>query len=72
MNDISGLGAYGIFPFGDSNELRKFKQITTQAGKIAYVESLGKNAKAPTVHEGINEARGALKWIKESLKEEEQ
>jgi len=71
MSEISGLGAYGIMPFGDSTELRKFKQITTKAGKIAYGESLGKNAKAPTVHEGIGEARGALKWIKELLEEEE-
>ena len=70
MSEVVGLGAHGIFPFGDSNELRKFKQIKTKAGKIAYAESLGKKAKAPTVHDGINEARGALKWINEILKED--
>lgn len=69
MSEIHGLGAHGIYPFlSDDEEIRE--QIKTKAGRLAYAISLGKKAKAPKVQEGIDEARGALKWIKEVLKEE--
>ena len=44
-------------------------------GKALYLEKTciachGKDAKKPEVKEGVHEARGALKWISEVLKED--
>jgi len=70
MSEVHGLGAHGIYPFmGDSDELRKFNKIKTKAGRMAYVTTLGKKSKSPTAQDGIDEARGALKWIKEEIDE---
>ena len=73
MTEIHGLGAYGIVPFLSEDVMKqvKYAQIKTKAGKTAYILSLGKRAKKPQVHEGIYEARGALKWIESVLEEEE-
>ena len=71
MIDVHGIGAFGIIPFLNEDLLKKFRKIKTKAGKIAYILSLGKKAKAPQVKEGIEDARGALKWIAEILKEGE-
>ena len=73
MIDIHGIGAYGIIPFLSDDVLKQAKlaNIKTRAGKIAYLLSLGdKTKKKPEIKEGIREARGALKWIAEILKEE--
>lgn len=70
MISIDGLGALGITPFMSDDiikQAKKFGNIKTEAGRFAYVLSLGKNAKKPQVKEGVYEARGALNWIKESL-----
>ena len=73
MIDVSGIGAYGIVPFLSEDVLKQAKlaNIKTRAGKIAYLLSLGKKAKKPQVKEGVYEARGALKWIEEALREDE-
>jgi hypothetical protein len=73
MVEIHGIGAYGIVPFLSEDLLKQAKlaNIPTQAGKIAYLLALGKKAKKPKVKEGVHEARGALKWIAEILKEGE-
>lgn len=73
MIDIHALGAFGIVPFLTEDVLKQAKlgKIKTKAGKIAYLLSLGKKAAAPEIKEGIHEARGALKWIAEILKEGE-
>ncbi len=73
MIDIHGLGAYGIVPFLSEDLLKQAKlaNIRTRAGKIAYLLSLGKKAKKPTIKEGVYEAEGALNWIADVLKEEE-
>ena len=73
MKDIHGLGAFGLAPFMSEDLLKqvKYANIKTRAGKIAYLTSLGKNAKKASVKEGVYEARGALKWIADCLKEEE-
>ncbi len=71
MKEVSGLGAFGIVPYLSEDLLKqmKFANIRTRAGKIAYLTSIGKDAKKPEVKEGVHEARGALKWISEILKE---
>ena len=73
MKEIHGLGAYGIVPFLSEDLLKQAKlaNIKTRAGKIAYLLTLGKKAKKPQLKEGVHEARGALKWIAEILKEGE-
>lgn len=73
MIDVHGIGAYGIVPFLSEDVLKQAKlaNIKTKAGKIAYLMSLGGKAKKPQIKEGVHEARGALKWISEVLKEEE-
>ncbi|MFH1826530.1 MAG: hypothetical protein ABH823_04480 [bacterium] len=73
MIDIHGIGAFGIVPFLNEDALKQAKlaNIKTRAGKIAYLLSLGKNAKKPKLHEGIEEAKGALKWIIEEVSKEE-
>ncbi|MFH1347875.1 MAG: hypothetical protein ABIH22_04215 [Candidatus Margulisiibacteriota bacterium] len=73
MIDVSGIGAYGIVPFLSDDVLKqaKYANIKTRAGKVAYLLSLGKKASKPQVKEGVYEARGALKWISEVLKEDE-
>ncbi|PIS30230.1 hypothetical protein COT42_03380 [Candidatus Saganbacteria bacterium CG08_land_8_20_14_0_20_45_16] len=71
--ELSGIGAFGIVPFLSEDIMKqaKFANIKTRAGKIAYFLALGKQARRPVIHEGIEQARGALKWIKEFLEEEE-
>jgi hypothetical protein len=72
MADIHGIGAFGIVPYLSEDLLKqiKFSDIKTRAGKIAYLATLGDKAKKPRIKEGVHEARGALKWIAEVLKEE--
>jgi len=74
MIDVHGIGAYGIVPFLSDDLLKqsKYANIKTKAGKVAYLMTLGDKAKKPKVKEGVHEARGALKWISEILKEEEE
>jgi hypothetical protein len=73
MIEIHGLGAYGIVPFLSEDLMKqiKFANIKSQAGKIAYILTLGDKAKKPQIKEGVEEARGALKWVAEILKEGE-
>lgn len=73
MTEVHGIGAYGIVPFLSEDLLKqvKYANIKTRAGKIAYLLTLGEKAKKPQVKEGVYEARGALKWIAELLKEDE-
>jgi hypothetical protein len=74
MTEIHGLGAFGIFPFMSDDVLKQAKlaHIKTKAGKVAYLLSLGGKAKKAQVKEGVHEARGALKWIANVLKEDEE
>jgi hypothetical protein len=74
MKDIYGLGAFGTVPFLSEDIIKQARlaNIRTQAGKIAYILALGKNAKKPRIKEGVHEARGALKWISEIIKEEKE
>jgi len=73
MKEIHGLGAFGITPYMSEDLLKqiKYADIKTRAGKIAYLLTLGKEAKKPQVKEGVHEARGALKWIEEEISHEE-
>jgi hypothetical protein len=72
MIDISGIGAFGFVPYLSEDMLKqiKYANIKTRAGKVAYLMSLGKNAKKPEIKEGVHDARGALKWISDILKED--
>jgi hypothetical protein len=72
MKDIHGLGSFGITPYLSEDLLKQTRlaNIKTRAGKVAYLLSMGNNAKKPQVKEGVYEARGALKWIKEVCNEE--
>ena len=72
MTDIHGLGAFGIAPYLSEDQIKQARlaNIKTRAGKVAYLLALGGNAKKPQVKEGVYEARGALKWIEEVLKDE--
>jgi hypothetical protein len=74
MKEIHGLGAFGITPYMSEDLLKqiKYADIKTRAGKIAYLLTLGKEAKKPQIREGVHEARGALKWICEVFKEEKE
>ncbi|MDI6731236.1 MAG: hypothetical protein QME05_01470 [Candidatus Margulisbacteria bacterium] len=74
MIKIHGLGAFGIVPFLTEDTLKQAKlaNISTRAGKIAYLMSLGEKAKKPEIKEGIAPARGALKWIAKVMDEEEE
>ena len=71
MSDVSGLGAYGIYPFLSDDVIKqaKFGRIPNKAGKLAYIMSLGDKAQKPRVEDGVEEARGALKWIKKFAEE---
>jgi hypothetical protein len=73
MKEIHGLGAFGITPYMSEDLLKqiKYADIKTRAGKIAYLLTLGKEAKKPQVKEGVHDARGALKWIEEEISHEE-
>jgi hypothetical protein len=73
MTEIHGIGAFGIVPFLSDDVLKQTKlaNIKTRAGKVAYLLSLGEKAKKPQIKEGVHEAKGALKWISEILKEGE-
>lgn len=72
MSEVSKIGAYGILPFLSEDLLKqvKYANIKTRAGKIAYLLLHGEKAKKPVVKEGIDEAKGALKWILEQLEKE--
>lgn len=72
MKEIHGLGAFGWIPYLSEDLLKQVKDTDckTRAGKIAYLMTLGKDAKKPEIREGVHEARGALKWISEIIKEE--
>ncbi len=72
MKEIHGLGAFGISPYMSEDLLKqiKYADIKTRAGKIAYLMTLGKEAKKPQVKEGVHDARGALKWIEEEISHE--
>lgn len=72
MKEIHGLGAFGISPYMSEDLLKqiKYADIKTRAGKVAYLLTLGKEAKKPQVKEGVYEARGALKWIEEEISHE--
>jgi hypothetical protein len=72
MKDISGIGAFGYLPYLSEDLIKqaKYKDIRTRAGRVAYLLALGKDAKKPQVKEGVYEARGALKWLKEELLDE--
>ncbi|MFA5839767.1 MAG: hypothetical protein WC890_03805 [Candidatus Margulisiibacteriota bacterium] len=72
--DIHGLGAFGIIPFLSEDVLKQTRlaNISTRAGKIAYIMSLGEKAKKPEIREGVHPARGALKWIAKVLDDEEE
>lgn len=74
MVEIHGIGAFGIVPFLSEDLLKQTKlaNVKTRAGKVAYLLSLGEKAKKPKIKEGVHEARGALKWITEVLKEGEE
>ena len=69
MKDLHGLGAFGISPYLSEDLLKqiKYANIKTRAGKLAYLASLGNKAKKPQIKEGVREALGALKWIKEEI-----
>ncbi|MFA6170147.1 MAG: hypothetical protein WCW67_01415 [Candidatus Margulisiibacteriota bacterium] len=74
MKDIHGLGAFGIVPHLSEDALKQARLagIKTRAGKIAYLTATGKRTGQPTIEEGILPAKGALKWIAQSLEEENQ
>lgn len=69
MIDMTGVGAYGYLPYLSDDLIKqtKYNDIRTRAGKVAYLLTLGKDAKKPQVKEGVYDARGALKWLKEEL-----
>ncbi|MCU0640871.1 MAG: hypothetical protein MUC35_02140 [Candidatus Margulisbacteria bacterium] len=72
MIDISGVGAFGYLPYLSDDLIKqaKYKDIRTRAGKVAYLMTLGKEAKKPQIKEGVHDAGGALKWLKEELLDE--
>ena len=74
MKELHGLSGFGL-PHSLSDDMLKqtrLANIRTRAGKMAYLLSLGKKAKKPQIKEGVYEARGALKWIEEILKDGEE
>jgi hypothetical protein len=72
MSEVSGIGSYGIYPFLSEDVIKqaKFSNIKSQAGRIAYILSLGEKAPKPVIEEGLNGAKGALKWIKRFIEED--
>ena len=74
MKDIHGIGAYGFLPYLSEDLVKqaKYAAIKSKAAKVAYLMTMGKDAKKPQVKEGVYEARGALKWISDQLDKEEQ
>ena len=74
MTEIHGYGAHGIVPFmsDDFQKLmRRYKNIPTREGRIAFIMALGKKAHKAEVRDGVHAARGALKWIADVLKEDD-
>ena len=70
--DINAVGAFGFMLFMNEEINKKFREIKSQAGRIAYLASLGKKRAAkPHIKEGVYEAKGALKWISNVLDEED-
>ncbi|HVN67383.1 MAG TPA: hypothetical protein VMT55_03350 [Candidatus Sulfotelmatobacter sp.] len=72
MKDVSGIGAFGYLPYLSEDLIKqaKYKDIRTRAGRVAYLLALGKGAKKPQIKEGVYDAGGALKWLKEELLDE--
>lgn len=73
MKEIYGIGSFGFVPYLSDDLIKqaRYAEIKTRAGKVAYLLTLGKEAKKPEIKDGVHEARGALKWIKEVLEHEE-
>ena len=73
MINIHGLGAYGIVPFLSDDVLKQARlaNITTAAGKLAYYMIAKDKKQKPVIQDGVEEARGALKWIAEIVFEKE-
>jgi len=71
MSEVGGIGSYGIYPFLSEVIVKqaKFSHIKSQAGRIAYILSLGEKAPKPAIEEGTDGAKGALKWIKRFMEE---
>lgn len=74
MREINSLGAFGFYPFMSEDLLKQSRlaNISTRAGKLAYLMAAGEKNKKPEIKEGIQEARGALKWIANVLEKEEE
>ena len=52
-------------------EDKRFKDIKTKLGKTAFVNTFGEKRSVFKVTSGIQRSQSALKWISDSLKEEE-
>lgn len=72
MTDGLSIGSYGIYPFLSEDLMKqaKYSQIKTRAGRMAYILSLKEKAPKPKIEDGVDPAKGALKWIKKYLEEE--
>lgn len=72
MSDLGGIGSFGIFPFLSEDMIKqaKYAGIRTRAGKMAYIITLGESAQKPKVEDGVEKAKGALKWIKKFAEDE--
>lgn len=69
--DNFNIGSYGIYPFMTEDVFKqiKYANIKTKAARIAYILSLGDKALKPEITEGVTYAKGALKFIKRVLDE---
>jgi len=73
MPNFFGVGAYGIVPFLSEDLIKqaKYSSIKTKAGRIAYLMSLGEKASKPSIEEGVEKAKSALKHISNALLKDE-
>jgi len=72
MIEISGIGpGFPILP-EDLEKDKRFKDIKTQAGKIAFLRAMGKDVRVAEIHAGITKAEGALKWINDVFNKEDE
>ena len=68
MQEIRGFGIHPI-PSEDLIKQIQLARIKTKAGKIAYLMLLGKDVAVSTIHSGIREAEGALKYMARIMEE---
>ena len=74
MAEISGFKGPGMVPHLSEDQIKqnKYSEIKAEAGKAAFVKLDTSKQGKPRIRKGVYDARGALKFVEQILKEGEQ